>query len=248
MGGQSSGSGFIISKVLMILFVTVIASVIYTNLQDGFVVTNAHVVESSMRENILVTLSDNRKYLSRIHSIDKQSDIALLKINLPKGESLPIAQLGKSKDLRAGDFVIAIGSPFLLQNSASFGIISAPARHGSEIGMESNRTDYIQTDAAINIGNSGGPLINLDGEVVGINTMKIQGTSGISFAIPIDSARHVIDQLLKNRRVVRPYLGLQMADYYSGDEMMVGAGAASSQPVVLGVSPGSPAAAAGLQR
>eukprot|EP01042_Synura_sphagnicola_P002606 gene2606-3150_t len=78
--------------------------------------------------------------------------------------------------------------------------------------------------------------------------MKIQGTSGISFAIPIDSARHVIDQLLKNRRVVRPYLGLQMADYYSGDEMKVGAGAASSQPVVLGVSPGSPAAAAGLQR
>jgi len=139
--------------------------------------------------------------------MDRLSDIALIKIEASVGEDLPIATLGRSNKLKAGEFVVALGSPLFLQNSVSFGIVSATARHGSEIGMEKNRTDFIQTDAAINVGNSGGPLVNLDGEVIGINSMKAQGVDGISFAIPIDTASIIVNQLMKNKRVVRPYIG-----------------------------------------
>lgn len=97
--------------------------------------------------------------------------------------------------------MIAIGSPMQLQNSVSFGIVSATARHASELGLSNNRSEYIQTDAAINVGNSGGPLVNLDGEVVGINTMKVKGTDGISLAIPMDTATQIIDQLVKYGKV-----------------------------------------------
>lgn len=190
----SAGSGFIISK-------------------DGYVVTNAHVVSTSGDGNVVVTLKDGRKKSGRVHSMDTQSDIAIVKIDDKFiDHPLPTIPFGISSKARAGEFVIAIGSPMQLQNSASLGIISATARHASELGLSNNRAEYIQTDAAINVGNSGGPLVNLDGEVIGINTMKVKNGDGISLAIPIDIAAVIINQLLQHKRVVRPYVGLRMAN------------------------------------
>lgn len=238
--GQSSGSGFIINR-------------------DGYIVTNAHVVAKAEGGNVTVTLWHGaRKRTGIVHSLDMASDIALVRLtDMQPGEDLPIAKIGSSSSLRAGEFVVALGSPLHLQNSITSGIVSATARHSSELGMQSQaRTEYIQTDAAINVGNSGGPLVNLDGEVVGINSMKAQGSDGISFAIPIDTALQIIDQLMKRRKVVRPYLGLKVANYEistngsatrrnrrdtikeSGDE---------TQVYVVDVERGSPAAQAGLR-
>lgn len=191
--GASSGSGFIISR-------------------DGYIVTNAHVVTVSADGNVVVTMKTGRKRPGKIHSMDVQSDLAIVKLNDVFEDNLPTVPLGVSSKVRSGEFVIAIGSPMHLQNSASLGIVSATARHASELGISNNRSEYIQTDAAINQGNSGGPLVNLDGEVIGINTMKVKGTDGISFAIPIDIASQIIKQLLTNKRVIRPYVGLKMAN------------------------------------
>jgi len=234
MSGVSSGSGFIIDS-------------------DGYVAADGQVV---------VTLWDGRKFEGKVHSVDRLSDIALVKINKPTfDEDLPVATLGTSGSLRAGEFVVALGSPLFLQNSVTFGIVSAPARHGSELGMDKNRTEFIQTDASINVGNSGGPLVNLDGEVIGINTMKAQGTDGISFAIPIDLASVIIKQLLKNKRVVRPYIGIKMADFIPDKGMGPRRGGARgpmpgsmlsvddvSIPLVVEVISGSPAYKGGLRR
>jgi HtrA serine peptidase 2 len=193
--GASSGSGFIYSK-------------------DGYIVTNAHVVAPSADGKVLVTMWNGRKRSGVVHSLDKMSDIALVKLtDVGYDEDLPTATMGHSGRLHIGEFVIALGSPLLLQNSITFGIVSALARHGSELGMAQNRTEFIQTDAAINVGNSGGPLVNLDGEVVGINSMKVRDSDGVSFAIPIDMAQQVIKQLIVNKRVIRPYVGLKMINY-----------------------------------
>jgi HtrA serine peptidase 2 len=190
----SAGSGFIISK-------------------DGFVVTNAHVVSSTADGSVVVTLKDGSKKAGRVHSMDTNSDIAIIKIDdLYIDHPLPTIPFGVSSKVRAGEFVVAIGSPMQLQNSASFGIVSATARHASELGISNNRAEYIQTDAAVNIGNSGGPLVNLDGEVIGINTMKVKNVDGISLAIPIDTAAVIINQLVHTKHVVRPYVGLRMAN------------------------------------
>lgn len=181
----SSGSGFIVST-------------------DGFIVTNAHVVENAANSKVLVTLSNFQKKIGFVHSLDKKTDIALVKLESSRYEIFSAAKLGSSGNLRAGEFVVALGSPLHLQNTVTFGIISAIARHGSELGMAKSRSEYIQTDAAINVGNSGGPLVNLQGEVIGINVMKAKGVDGISFAIPIDIASQIIKQLMKSKRVVRP--------------------------------------------
>ena len=126
--------------------------------------------------------------------------------------------MGNSSKIRPGEFVVALGSPMQLSNSSSFGIVSATARHASELGFINNRAEYIQTDAAINQGNSGGPLINISGQVIGINVMKAKGADGISFAIPVDTASHVIKQLMANKHVVRPYVGLKMTNYLVGND------------------------------
>ena len=193
--GQSTGSGFIISE-------------------DGYVVTNNHVVAaggSSHGNSVIVTLSNGRKYRGRVHSTDKKSDLALVKIEpRRRGERFPVMKLGTSCNLKPGQWVVALGSPLTLQNTVTAGIISSVARHSSEIGMSNNRNEYIQTDAAINVGNSGGPLINIDGEVIGINTMKTAQGAGIGFAIPMDSAWQVIKQLRAHRKVIRPYVGMRM--------------------------------------
>lgn len=246
VSGASSGSGFIIST-------------------DGFIVTNAHVVSQSSDGSVVVTMWDGRKVKGFVHSLDEKSDLALIKIPEPSGgEKLPVARLGTSSSLRVGEFVVALGSPLQLQNTVTFGIVSAVARHATELGIAKSRNEYIQTDAAINVGNSGGPLVNLDGLVIGVNTMKVNAT-GISFAIPVDTVAQVVKQLKTYRRVVRPYIGMKLANVMVVEDNRGGAGGSgggSSKSVrgsvmphtgaikvlVLEVDRGSPAAVAGLQR
>ena len=231
--GVSSGSGFIITE-------------------DGLVVTNAHVVASSRDGKVLVTTMNGKKRTGSIHSMDAASDIALIQLDSNfNGETFPIASLGSSGSIRTGEFVIALGSPLQLQNSAALGIVSATARHGSELGLANYRSEYIQTDAAVNNGNSGGPLINLDGEVIGINTMKVKGSDGISFAIPIDTAAQVIRQLRQNRRVIRPYVGLKLANFISGrkeKKRSPNLDANEMQVIVIKVEKNSPAEISGFVR
>uniref|UniRef100_A0A3Q2YXE7 Serine protease HTRA2, mitochondrial n=1 Tax=Hippocampus comes TaxID=109280 RepID=A0A3Q2YXE7_HIPCM len=173
----SSGSGFVIS-------------------QHGLIVTNAHVVSSnspvSARQHLKVQMHNGDVYDASIRDIDKKLDIATIKIN-PQSE-LPVLLLGHSADLRAGEFVVAIGSPFALQNTVTTGIVSTAQRDGKELGLRDSDMDYVQTDAIINFGNSGGPLVNLDGEVIGINTLKV--AAGISFAIPSDRITRFLNDSL----------------------------------------------------
>ncbi|XP_053188122.1 serine protease HTRA3a [Scomber japonicus] len=163
----SSGSGFIVTH-------------------SGVIVTNAHVVTTAAavtgRPQLRVQLHDGNAYEAMLRDIDKKADIATIKVNPQK--KLPVLTLAQSADLRPGEFVVAIGSPFALQNTVTTGIVSTAQRDGKELGIMDSDMDYIQTDAIINYGNSGGPLVNLDGEVIGINTLKV--TAGISFAIPSD--------------------------------------------------------------
>uniref|UniRef100_A0A667WJF5 HtrA serine peptidase 3a n=1 Tax=Myripristis murdjan TaxID=586833 RepID=A0A667WJF5_9TELE len=163
----SSGSGFIVTH-------------------SGVIVTNAHVVTTAAtvtgRSQLRVQLHDGNAYEAVVRDIDRKSDIATIKVNPQK--RLPVLSLGHSADLRPGEFVVAIGSPFALQNTVTTGIVSTAQRDGKELGIRDSDMDYVQTDAIINYGNSGGPLVNLDGEVIGINTLKV--TAGISFAIPSD--------------------------------------------------------------
>ncbi|KAM9379905.1 serine protease HTRA1 [Phaethornis superciliosus] len=186
----ASGSGFIVSE-------------------DGLIVTNAHVVTNKNR--VKVELKNGETYEAKIKDVDEKADIALIKIDA-QGK-LPVLLLGQSADLRPGEFVVAIGSPFSLQNTVTTGIVSTTQRGGKELGLRNSDMDYIQTDAIINYGNSGGPLVNLDGEVIGINTLKV--TAGISFAIPSDKIKKFLteshDRQAKGRAITKKkYIGIRM--------------------------------------
>ncbi|XP_029962797.1 serine protease HTRA1A-like [Salarias fasciatus] len=186
----ASGSGFVVSE-------------------DGQIVTNAHVVANKHR--VKVELKSGASYDAKIKDVDEKSDIALIKIEAPT--KLPVLLLGRSSDLRPGEFVVAIGSPFSLQNTVTTGIVSTTQRGGRELGLRNSDMDYIQTDAIINYGNSGGPLVNLDGEVIGINTLKV--TAGISFAIPSDKIREFLaesyDRQSRGRTdAKKKYIGVRM--------------------------------------
>ena len=175
------------------------SGVIFSN--EGYILTNEHVIHEA--REIKVVLPDGREFEGKFIGSDPSVDLAVVKI---KAKSLPLAELGNSDKLRPGEFCIAIGNPFGLQNTLTFGVISATGR---SIGPpEKVLENLIQTQAPINPGNSGGPLINLAGEVIGINTAIIPYAQGIGFAIPINTAKEIIDELIEFGRVMRPWLGI----------------------------------------
>jgi serine protease Do len=175
--------------------------------EDGYLLTNRHVVDGADR--IQVRFKDGREYEAEIRGVDAQSDIAVLKID---ARGLAVAKLGDSDTVRVGEFAIAIGAPFELDYSVTFGHISAKGRSRLILGEEGAKMDqdFLQTDANINPGNSGGPLVNIEGEVIGINTLIRGLRTGIGFAIPSNLAREVADQLIAKGRFIRPWLGISI--------------------------------------
>lgn len=218
---RSLGSGFIISA-------------------DGYIVTNHHVVQNATE--IFVRLQDRRELTAKLVGSDIRSDLALLKV---EAQDLPVVRTASSKDLKVGEWVVAIGSPFGFDHSVTAGIVSAKGR--SLPG--DNYVPFIQTDVAINPGNSGGPLFNMDGEVVGVNSQiysRTGGFMGLSFAIPIDIALEVVDQLKTQGKVIRGWLGVQIQDVTR--ELAESFG--MNRPygaLIAQVLPNSPASQAGLQ-
>jgi serine protease Do len=218
---RGEGSGFILSA-------------------DGYVMTNAHVVEGATE--VYVTLTDKREFKAKIVGADERTDVALVKI---EASGLPLLRIGDVSRLRVGEWVVAIGSPFGLDNTVTAGIVSAKQREtGSDV-------PFIQTDVAVNPGNSGGPLINIRGEAVGINSQILSPVGsfvGISFAIPIDEAMRVADQLKSTGRVVRGYLGIAPTDVPRelAEEYGLNKGKAKGA-FVRQVVPGAPADKVGIQ-
>jgi len=205
---------------------------------DGLIMTNAHVIEDA--DEVLVTLTDKREFKARIIGADKRTDVAVVKID---ASGLPAVKVGDVSRLRVGEWVMAIGSPFGLDNTVTAGIVSAKQRDTGDY------LPFIQTDVAINPGNSGGPLINMRGEVVGINSQiysRSGGSMGISFSIPMDEAVRVSDQLRSNGRVTRGRIGVQIDQVSKEVAESIGLG----KPIgalVRGVEAGSPAEKAGVE-
>ncbi len=213
---QSQGSGFIF--------------------EDGLVMTNAHVVNGS--EKLVVGLSNGRIYKGKLIGQDLLTDLAVIKLE-GKGP-WPKAILGDSTKIEVGDWAIAVGNPFGLENTVTLGIISNLNRDVSQLGIYDKRFDLIQTDAAINPGNSGGPLLNSEGEVIGINTLIRSGPgAGLSFAIPINKAKNIASQLIKDGRVIHPMIGIKLIDetYFETNSSIVKVG---------DVVPNSPADKSGI--
>ena len=205
---------------------------------DGFVMTNAHVVEGA--DEVIVTLTDKREFKAKIVGADKRSDVAVVKI---EATGLPAVKIGDINRLKVGEWVMAIGSPFGLENTVTAGIVSAKQRDTGDY------LPFIQTDVAINPGNSGGPLINMRGEVVGINSQiysRSGGFQGISFAIPIDEAARVSDQLRATGKVTRGRIGVQIEQV--GKDIAESLGLGKPQgALVRGVEAGGPAEKAGIE-
>ena len=213
---QSQGSGFIFG--------------------DGLVMTNAHVVNRS--EMLIVGLSNGTKYKGKLIGQDLLTDLAVIKLE-GKGP-WPKAKLGDSTKIEVGDWAIAVGNPFGLENTVTLGIISNLNRNVSQLGIYDKKFELIQTDAAINPGNSGGPLLNSKGEVIGINTLIRSGPgAGLSFAIPINKAKNIASQLIQNGKVIHPMIGINLIDenYFETNESIVKVGY---------VVPNSPAAKSGI--
>ncbi|XP_024026917.1 putative protease Do-like 14 [Morus notabilis] len=236
-GGKGIGSGTIIDK-------------------DGTILTCAHAVvdfhgvRAASKGKVDITLQDGRTFEGTVVNADVHSDIAIVKIN--SKSPLPTAKLGSSSMLQPGDWVIAMGCPLSLQNTVTAGIVSCVDRKSSDLGLGGMRREYLQTDCAINPGNSGGPLVNIDGEVVGVNIMKVYAADGLSFAVPIDSVTKIIEHFKKRGRVVRPWLGLKMIEL---NEMIISQlkGRDANFPnvkngiLIAMVTPGSPADRAGFE-
>ncbi|WP_288257866.1 trypsin-like peptidase domain-containing protein [uncultured Prochlorococcus sp.] len=186
---QSQGSGFIFA--------------------DGLIMTNAHVVNGS--DKVIVGLTNGKNFDAKLIGQDFFTDLAVLKIE-GKGP-WPKAKLGNSAKIRVGDWAIAVGNPFGLENTVTLGIISNLNRNVTQLGIYDKKLELIQTDAAINPGNSGGPLLNSEGEVIGINTLIRSGPgAGLSFAIPINKAKEIADQLIKNGKVIHPMIGISLIE------------------------------------
>lgn len=183
---RGTGSGFILNS-------------------NGQIVTNAHVVEGADTVNVI--LKDGRTFKGKVLGSDRLTDVAVIKI---EANNLPVVTLGNSEQLKPGEWAIAIGNPLGLDNTVTTGIISATGRSSSQVGVPDKRVAFIQTDAAINPGNSGGPLLNASGQVIGVNTAIIQGAQGLGFAIPINTAQRIANELATKGKVEHPYLGIQM--------------------------------------
>jgi S1-C subfamily serine protease len=184
---RGQGSGFIIDR-------------------DGIILTNAHVVDRA--DKVTVILKDGRSLQGKVQGVDPVTDLAVVKISGAK--NLPIVSLGDSDVVKVGDWAIAVGNPFGLDNTVTLGIVSTLKRSSATVGMTDKRLDFIQTDAAINPGNSGGPLLDAQGRVIGINTAIRADAMGIGFAIPINKAKTISTQLARGEKVAHPYLGVQM--------------------------------------
>jgi Do/DeqQ family serine protease len=221
---QSAGSGVIVDA------------------KNGYIVTNSHVVENA--NEITVTLQDGRDVKAEVVGSDSPSDVAIIKV---KPEGLSQISLGDSSKAEVGDFVVAIGNPFGLQHTVTSGIISGLSRSGID---PKGYEDFIQTDASINPGNSGGALVNLRGELIGINTAILSrsgGNIGIGFAIPINMARNVMEQLIKYGSVKRGQLGISMYPMTPDIARSLGLSNATSGALVSQVVDGSPAQKAGIR-
>jgi serine protease Do len=208
---------------------------------DGYIITNAHVVGEA--DSIIVKLADKREFQAKLLGIDRRTDVALLKID---AKDLPAVKLGNPKKIKVGEWVAAIGSPFGLENTMTVGVVSAKGR---ALPQQENYVPFIQTDVAINPGNSGGPLFNTNGEVIGINSQiysRTGGYMGLSFAIPIDVAMDVADQLKNNGKVVRGWLGIAIQEVT--DELTEALGLKDkSGALVAAVNKGAPAGKAGIE-
>ncbi|HUI99566.1 MAG TPA: DegQ family serine endoprotease [Usitatibacter sp.] len=219
------GSGFIVSP-------------------DGYIVTNAHVVENA--DEVKVRLTDKRELKAKVVGVDTRSDVAVIKV---EATNLPVVKIGDSNKLRAGEWVIAIGSPYGFANTVTAGIVSATSRDNLSTDPNMDAVPFIQTDVAVNPGNSGGPLLDMRGEVVGINSQIFSRTgafAGISFAIPIDYAYGVAEQLIKTGHVTRGRIGVGITNVTR--DLADSLGLPSAQgAAVLSVEDGSPAAKAGVE-
>jgi Do/DeqQ family serine protease len=227
---RGTGSGFIISA-------------------DGRILTNAHVVSGA--DTVTVTLKDGRALEGKVLGRDELTDVAVIKV---QAENLPSVAIGNSDQLQPGEWAIAIGNPLGLDNTVTTGIISATGRSSNLIGAADKRVEYIQTDAAINPGNSGGPLLNSRGQVIAMNTAIIQGAQGLGFAIPINTAQRISNQLIATGKVEHPYLGIQMVGLTPQLKQSINSDPNSGLSVnedngvlVVQVVPNSPAAKAGIR-
>ncbi len=171
----------------------------------GQIITNAHVVDNA--DKVTVSFQDGRILEGKVLGKDLVTDVAVIEV---QGDNLPVVSLGNSDQVRQGQWAIAIGNPLGLQETVTVGVISGTERSSADIGVPDKRVGFIQTDAAINPGNSGGPLLNAQGDVIGVNTAIIRGTQGLGFAIPINTAKSVAQQLIATGTVQHPYIGVQM--------------------------------------
>jgi len=230
-----SGSGFVVSS-------------------DGYILTNAHVVEGAKKTTI--SLSNGRSFKAAIVALDELTDLAVLKAEVTPADAkyLTIAPLGDSAKLQSGDWVIAVGCPVGLDFTVTLGIVSSPKRSAMEVGATHLKGSYIQTDAALNSGNSGGPLVNDLGEVVGINTMVRTNTEAIGFAIPINRARKIYEVLKQGRKPTHAYFGVEVMTitpdfaHIHNDDPNAQRLAQIHGALVTRVLPGSPAASSGLRK
>jgi len=240
--GENLGSGFIID-------------------QRGLIATNFHLISNAeprrgsgqrgpenkgtpkLVNSVTVTLHDGRQFPASIKGYDEATDIALLEI-VPNGVQLPVADLGDSDSLRVGEWVIAIGNPLGLDHTVTLGIVSAKGRSG----FGGQFDDFLQTDAAINPGNSGGPLLNAQGRIVGINTLVLERTQGLSFAIPINTLKSILSQLIDRGRVTRGFLGVETQDIDADIRGLLKLPADSKGVRVMRAERGTPAARAGLRK
>jgi len=216
---------------------------------NGQILTNAHVVNNA--DTVTVSFSDGRTVEGKVLGQDTVTDVAVVQV---PGNNLPTVELAKSEQVQPGQWAIAIGNPLGLQETVTVGVVSATDRSISDIGLSDSRVGYIQTDAAINPGNSGGPLLNARGQVIGVNTAIIQGAQGIGFAIPIDTAQRIAQQLITQGKVEHPFIGIQMVSLTPEIKQRINSLANSNVQLqadrgilIVRVVPGSPADTAGLR-